>query len=113
MNEIWFGHPEDLAKLAAAVSHGKSPAKAVAYALELCRESVEALNRIALEEGGAPGLGYYPFSSDVTIERLKRIENWEKIVPKSDRFPARLGDFFRLIVKAKTPADCTKRKRDL
>jgi hypothetical protein len=25
MKEIWFGHPEELAKFAAAVSHGKKP----------------------------------------------------------------------------------------
>jgi len=112
MKEIWFGHPEGLANLAAAVSHGKSPAKAVAYALELCRESVKALNRIALEEVGVTTDGVNLLSHDSTMERLAKIENWKKIVPKPDKFPATLDDFFRLVVKAKTTADSMKRLRD-
>jgi hypothetical protein len=112
MKEIWFGHPEELAKLAAAVSHGKKPAKAVAYALELCRESVRALDRIARDEGGVPGLGFNPFSTDATLERLEKLESWKKAVPKPETLPATLDDFFDKIVKAKTPADNYKRLRD-
>jgi len=113
MNEnIWFGHPEELAKLAAAVSPGKSPAEAVAYAVELCRESVEAVNRIALEEGAPPGLGFYPFITDSTVDRIQKLENWKKIAPMPEALPATIADFFDLIVKAKTPSDCTKRMRD-
>ncbi|MEJ0089042.1 MAG: hypothetical protein WDM80_04715 [Limisphaerales bacterium] len=109
--KIWFGHPEELAKLAAVVSHGKTPTEAVTYALELCRESMKALNRIALEEGGVPGFGFNPHSLDATLERIRNFESG-KTVPKPDRFPAKLSDFFDRIVKAKTPADNTKRLRD-
>ena len=113
MNEkLWFGHPEELAKLAATVSHGKTPAEAVAYAVDLCHESIMALNSIALEEGVPPGLGFHPFSMDSTLERIQKLENWKKNTPKPEAFPASLGVFFDLIVKARTPADCTKRMRD-
>lgn len=36
---------------------------------------------------------------------------WPPELPKPDKFPATLKDFFRLIVKAKTPADCMARFR--
>jgi hypothetical protein len=111
-NKIWFTHPEGLANLAAAVSQGRTPAKAVAYALELCRESAKALDNITLEDIGVTAGGFNVLSQDLTTEQFVKQEKWEKTVPKPDKFPATLGDFFRIIVKAKTPADCTKRLRD-
>ena len=110
--KIWFGHPEGLAKLAAAVSNGKSPAEAVAYALELCSESAQALDRIALEEVGVTSGGVNPLSTDSTLERLAKLDDWKRTVPKPEKFPASLGDFLRLVVHAKTTADSTKRLRD-
>jgi len=49
---------------------------------------------------------------DRLIEDLRRrtIE-WPAYLAKPDEFPATLGDFFRLIVKAKTTADCMRRFR--
>jgi hypothetical protein len=112
MKGIWFGHPEVLANLAAIVSHGKSPKQAVQYALELCCESEKALESLSREEGGVPGLGIYPYSTDETIERLQKMERWKNSVPKPPAFPATLGQFLQIVVKAKTNADRIKRFRE-
>ena len=108
---MWFSHPEELAKLAAAVSQGKTPAEAVQYALELCRESAETMERLAREQGGVPGSGANLFSWGRTTEIVERLENWQKNVPKPKKLPATLDEFFRRIVRAKTP-DREKRFRD-
>lgn len=42
-------------------------------------------------------------------ELKKRAVEWPAGLPKPDRFPATLKEFLRLIVKAKTPADCMPR----
>lgn len=97
----------ELASLAATVASGtkKTPAEAVAYALELWRESAVVLAN-AWEEGDA-------WQCDLADMR-DLIANLakDKIVSLPDRFPATLKDFLTLVVKAKTPADGTKRVRD-
>jgi hypothetical protein len=96
----------ELAQLAALVSQGKTAVDAVAYALELWRESIAALSR-TWEEVGI-------YSYDISIAKFLRdaLEVPIKNLPKPDRFPATLDDFLRLIVRGKTPADSTKRMRD-
>jgi hypothetical protein len=108
----------ELARLAAAVSHGRKPAKAVAYALQLWQESQDASERVAVEEFGITVSGLPDIDFNLTMNRLNVLgawqevwQRWEKTVPKPDRFPAKLDAFLHLIVKAKTP-DCDKRFRD-
>jgi len=103
---------EELARLAAAVSQGmkKKPVEAVAYALELYHETQIALERAAIEAGGIPDSG--SLDLDLTIEKIETMQRYEKTVPLPTKFPATLDDFFRLIVKARTVADATKRLRD-
>ena len=49
---------------------------------------------------------------DALLENLnKKALPWPIDLPKPKQFPATLKDFLRLIVKAKTPADCTARLR--
>lgn len=103
---------EELARLAATVSQGmkKRPAEAVAYALALYRESQIALKHAAIEQGGvADSTGS---DIDMTLRRIHDMERYKKTVPKADKFPATLDDFFRVIVKARTEADNIKRLRD-
>ncbi len=96
----------ELAQLAALISHGKTAVDAVAYALELWRESAIALSQTWEE------VGIYQY--DISIAKFVReaVEAPYKNLPKPNRFSATLDEFLRLIVKGKTPADGTKRLRD-
>jgi hypothetical protein len=116
MKRTWFPDIEQLVRLAATVSHGRkrNAAEAVAYVLELYREAEDALQRAIIEEGVVPEY-VAAYSLDMTFKRMaagERLDEWKKTVPKPESFPATLEDFSRLIVKAKTPADCAKRLRD-
>ena len=89
--------PENLALIAALVARGeaKRPARAVAEALELYYEACTVIDwKTRLQAAYA------------------REAEAETSVPQPAKFPAPLEDFLRLIVKAKTPADGTKRFRD-
>jgi len=52
-----------------------------------------------------------PACDQMLAELRKRAVEWPADLPKPDKFPATLKDFFSLIVKAKTPADCMTRFR--
>jgi hypothetical protein len=72
------------------------------------------LQRAIIEEGVVPEYAA-AYSLDMTFKRMaaaERLDEWKKTVPKPESFPATLEDFYRLIVKARTPADCAKRFRD-
>jgi hypothetical protein len=90
-----------LATLAAIVGQGMNmrPGEAVDYAWELWYESERVLH-------------YAPTSR--TARELWRAFNESKNrpLPKEYPVPGKLKDFLRLTVKAKTPADATKRLRD-
>jgi hypothetical protein len=92
----------------------RNAAEAVAYVLDLYEEAECALERAAIEEGVVPEYAAAQ-SLDMTLKRIaavERLEESKKAAPKPESFPATLEDFYRLIVKAKTPADCAKRFRD-
>jgi hypothetical protein len=101
--------------LAAIVSIGteRSAADAVAYAYELWTESekhfsgVEAARKLDF----ALKLDILYDSGD-PLKRDRDLNRWRDTMPKPNVFPARLGNLFHLVIKAKTPADCTKRLRD-
>lgn len=97
---------EELLELAAAVSHGKKPAEAVAYALALWEEAERALDRLALEKLGIAE----PLGSGDNWDRATNQLRYLKEVPLPEKSPATLDDFYRLIVRARTP-DHEKRLR--
>jgi len=92
---------ETLALLAAIVGQGmsKCPHEAVDYAWKLWEESEQVVEH-----------GYAARALTRGDETFTFGKSWEGRIPK--KFPGRLDDFLRLIVKARTPADSTKRLRD-
>jgi hypothetical protein len=94
----------ELAILAATVARGteKTPLEAIAYALDLWRDSGEVLWR-----GGALSLQHERAANAPAVRK-----SWREAGMMPPRFPATLDNFLRLIVRAKTPADSMKRLRD-
>lgn len=117
MNPYRLPSIEELARLAAIASAGmkKRPSDAVAYAFKLWRESHAAIERFSSEEAGIPGLGSFERTLD-QIDLVQQEQAARKVLRANmsmpPKFPATLEDFQRLIVKARTPADSTKRLRD-
>src|SRR5665213_2951583 len=102
---------ETLARLASSVSRGTKKgdaAIAVAYALELYEEAQNALFRAAMDRGGVPEYLYNQTMDEhlVFSQQRQRMDD----APIPTMFPARLTDFFRLIVKTDS-ATATKRLR--
>ncbi len=89
--------PETLALIAANVAKGGSlkPVEAIAYAAELYDEARAKLERAMKYQDAA----------------AHEADAWADF-PQPEKYPAPFGDFLRLIVNAKTPADSTKRFRE-
>jgi hypothetical protein len=112
--------PEPLSRfgltlLAAVVSVGseRSACDAIAYAYELWAASEKHF----IDEEEARKLDSHLkldilYDSGDRLKRDRDLERWRTSLPKPKVFPARLDDLFDLVIKAKTPADCTKRLRD-
>jgi hypothetical protein len=90
--------PETLAMIAATLGKGatEQPATAIGYATKLYDAACEHLESKAR----------YSTAKQAEVDSMATIPQPE------NGFPALFADFLRLIVKAKTPADSTKRFRD-
>lgn len=87
----------------------KPPHQAVAHAAELWSESGDLLDNWVFDDGGVERLSVAPYRLLKAPVSSDTLQYYKK---QGVKFPAKLDDFLRVVVDAKTPADSFKRLRD-